>query len=90
MLIHFYNLQATQQARTADSLDEKTYQGSFIAILESLAFVIDRVATEVSKENKKVFLGQNIKFFEIVIKEIEIWIKEIELSKYILIIYAIK
>ncbi|XP_021593778.1 protein SIEVE ELEMENT OCCLUSION B isoform X2 [Manihot esculenta] len=41
-------LPATQQARTADSLDEKTYQGSFIAILESLAFVIDRVATEIA------------------------------------------
>ncbi|KAJ9135405.1 hypothetical protein P3X46_032591 [Hevea brasiliensis] len=38
----------THQARTADALDEKAYQGHFIATLESLAFVIDRVASEIA------------------------------------------
>ncbi|KDP46383.1 hypothetical protein JCGZ_10223 [Jatropha curcas] len=38
---------APQQTRS-EALDDRTYQTSFIATLESLAFVIDRVATEIA------------------------------------------
>ncbi|OAY25625.1 protein SIEVE ELEMENT OCCLUSION B [Manihot esculenta] len=39
---------ATHQARTADALDEKNYHGNFTVIIESLAPVIDRVASEIA------------------------------------------